>query len=135
MILQHPEARTLVQLRADLARITAEHDLLKARFIAQTVETYLAERPAMPPMKFRVWLHDVVQDPALEEDVWAATLPHLSAADFAGWYMLRKDGADIGQFQMDTPRAASSYVRQLRTRDPQATYTYVPLADALPLSA
>ena len=63
--------------------------------------------------------------------VWAATLPHLTPADFDGLWMLRVDGKDHGVFRAKDRREAARSHQGTRRRNPQKVVTYVPLAEVV----
>ena len=50
-----------------------------------------------------------------------------------GWYMLRRDGADVTAFQAESDAEADSKVQTLRDvcRTPHGVFTWIPMVQAI----
>ena len=140
MIMQHLGAKELVTLRTtyETALVTYEetkaaYEAKKAAFITAIVAQYMAESAEFSAVRFQDWLRSVIQDPALEAEIWAATVAQLTPEAFQGWYMLRKNGADVRAFPAANNREAGQHLRSLRhsVRDKTIQWSYVPLAEAV----
>jgi hypothetical protein len=140
MIMQHLHAKELVTLRTtyETALVTyneakAAYEEQKAALIAWTVEQYLAKAETTSPVSFKHWLTNVMQDPEIEDAIWAATVAHLTPATFQGWYMLRKNGENVTAFQAADNREAGQRLRSLRrtATDKTIVWSYVPMAEVV----
>jgi hypothetical protein len=128
-----PAVKEIIRLRTMLDEATRDYLPKRDAFIAERVAQYLGRKASLPPHEFRAWLRDIVMDAQLEDDIWQAVLPHLTPADFQGWYMLLRNGEPNEAFKAADTRAAGRHVAHIRryVKDKTITWAYVPLAQAM----